>query len=160
MRSFIAAALISISLPVYGVQGVKAPPAFDSLISLLLDDIRTILSISITSENPSVYFADNREIAEAYCRPNEQCNVVAITDEKTGVIYITSGLELNNPYNVSILFHELVHFVQVKNKMFDNLDGCERWAAAEHHAYSAQSNWLRHNNLPGFKVPNFSEKCK
>lgn len=161
MRHLLAAALLIYALPSYAITGYRPPDEFiGPLVDNLLEDMKTILQISLPLERPTIYLTNREQIMEAYCEAKYRCNVVAVTDNKTGVIYLDAKTELNNIYSVSVLYHELVHFVQIKNNMFNNLDDCNRWAASEMHAYKAQSDWLIYHNMRGFKVPDLSQQCK
>lgn len=160
MRLLLAVVLLLTSLPTAAITGFKAPePMIRPLVQELLEEASLLLKINIPSEFPIIYLASREEIINEFCKENEPCSVVAITDGNTGIIYLDAKMELNNIYNVSVLYHELIHFLQVKNNMFVNLEGCHKWAAAEMHAYKAQSQWLNHHLKPGFRVPDLNAQC-
>lgn len=161
MRQFIAALLLLLALPSYAIEGFKPPDQLiNPLVDGLLDEIQLLLDLKIPTERPLIFLTSKEEIVKSYCDTTDKCNVVAVTDNKTGIIYLDAMMEFNNVYNVSILYHELVHFVQIKNNMFSNLTDCKKWAASEMHAYKAQSDWLIYHNVRGFKVPDLSVQCK
>lgn len=160
MRVFLVALLFLYTSSAYSITGYKPPDQlYGPLINQLLEEIKVLLGLEVPSEQPQVLVTTREQLVEAYCN-KDVCNVAAVTDSKSGIIYIDSKLELGNIYNVSILYHELVHFVQIKKGMFVNLNDCERWAAAEMHAYKAQSDWLQYHDVRGFNVPDLTIQCR
>jgi hypothetical protein len=160
MRHLLAALLILTSLPTYAIDGYKPPDQFiNPLIDDLLSEIKLLLDLKIPENRPEVYLTNKEQLMNAYCENKKSCGVAAVTDKDTGIIYLDAMMEFNNVYNASIFYHELVHYVQVKNNMFVGLSECERWAASEMHAYRAQSSWLEYHGARGFKVPDLSAQC-
>jgi hypothetical protein len=47
-----------------------------------------------------------------------------------------------NAFHQSILFHELVHHVQVAHGLYHTLGGCNVWQARESQAYALQNRFL------------------
>lgn len=133
---------------------------YDATVKNLLDDVRLILDTELPSEPPEIFIAPISEIQEAYCEEKTYCNVAAVTDRKTGEIIMSTGFIPNNLISVSILFHELIHWVQVKKGMFKNESECMFWAKSEMHAYQAQSRFIAKYDGKGFEVPNLTEQCK
>lgn len=160
MRHLIAALGVILAFPAYALDGFKPP---DQLINPLVDEllleINQLLKLNIPEERPEVYLSSRDQIVKAFCDNDKPCNVAAVTDNKSGIIYLDTKLELNSIHNVSILYHELVHFIQIKNNMFSSLSECHKWAAAEMHAYKAQSDWLIYHGMKGFPVPDLSKQC-
>lgn len=62
---------------------------------------------------------------------------VAIYDDSTGTILLTEGWSSDNPADLSVLVHEMVHHIQYKSRM---RYACP--AAREEQAYAAQDKWL------------------
>lgn len=160
MRILLGVLLFLTALPSHSITGFKPPDQLiNPLIDELLSDAESLLSLKIPEERPEVILTTKDQLVKAYCENRNVCNVAAVTDNKTGKIYLDIGLELNNVYNVSLLYHELIHFIQVKNKLYDHLNDCERWALSEMHAYKAQSQWLIVHGFRGFRVPDLSDQC-
>lgn len=132
---------------------------YDATVLPLLNDLKTILDTDLPDKNPEVYIASIEEIQKAYCASDIPCNVAAITNRNTGVIIMTTGFIPNNLISVSILFHELVHWVQVKKGMFKDEPECLFWAKSEMHAYKAQSKFIEKNGGRPFDVPDLTKKC-
>jgi hypothetical protein len=66
------------------------------------------------------------------------CNIMGMVDNE-GVVYVVKELDFSNPLHASVLFHELVHYLQWVNK--GPLDGtCEVWMEREMEAFKLQ--WL------------------
>jgi hypothetical protein len=133
---------------------------YDATVKYLLEDVRLILDTDLPSEQPEIYIAPITAIQDAYCEEKRHCNVAAVTDRKTGEIVMSTGFIPNNLISVSILFHELVHWVQVKKGMFKNESECMLWAKSEMHAYQAQSKFVAKYDGKGFEVPDLTEQCK
>jgi hypothetical protein len=67
------------------------------------------------------------------------CQVRAITDEN-GVITLDNALDFSDPYDASILIHEMVHYVDwAKDGPAKN---CAEWLRREQRAYSIQGHAL------------------
>lgn len=137
-----------------------SPNIYDATVEPLLVDIKTILNVDLPNGKPDVFIAPLSEIQKAYCEHDRACNVAAITNRETGDIIMTTGFIPNNLISVSILFHELVHWVQVKNGMFINETECMFWAKSEMHAYQAQSKFIEKNGGRPFDVPDLTVQCK
>ena len=133
---------------------------YDATVEPLLSEIRQILNTDLPDGKPDVFIAPISEIQRVYCEPNTSCNVAAITNRETGDIIMTTGFIPNNLISVSILFHELVHWVQVKKGMFKDEPECLFWAKSEMHAYKAQSKFIEKNGGRPFEVPDLTEQCK
>ena len=103
-------------------------------------DVEKILKVKAPNEKPKIMVAPREKIKELYCEDLNKCNVVAVTNRETGEIIVSEGFIPNNAFSVSILFHELVHWFQVKHKMFTTESDCLNWSKAEIHAYKAQAN--------------------
>jgi len=133
---------------------------YDVTVRYLLEDIKQILETDLPDEQPEIYIASITDIQRAYCDEKQNCNVAAITDRKTGEIVVSTAFIPNNLISVSILFHELVHWVQVKKGMFKDETECMFWAKSEMHAYQAQSKFVAKYDGKGFVVPDLTGQCK
>lgn len=134
---------------------------YQTMIAPLLTDLSHILGITLPDGMPKIYLASGEEIRGAYCGDRHNCsNIAAITNRDTGEIIMNESFIPNNLFAVSILFHELVHWVQIKHRWFNDLPDCERWAQQEMQAYRAQAGWLRQHGHPGFEVPDLAQQCQ
>lgn len=136
------------------------PLLYKANILPLLKDIEYMLAIDLQGELPIVYTAPRDQIARAYCEGESSCSVAAVTDRRTGEIYVIPGLIVNNLGAASVVFHELVHWVQVKQGWWKEDPDCVRWAKQEMHAYKLQSVWLVRNGARAFEVPNLLDQCR
>lgn len=133
---------------------------YDNTVEQLLRDVKEILDVELPDEKPKIYVASIEQIRNVYCEEKTHCNVGAITDRTNGDIILNVGFLPNNLYTVSILFHELVHWVQVKNKMFENETECMFWAKSEMHAYQAQSKFIEKNGGRPFEISDLTLECQ
>lgn len=137
-----------------------SPIMYENVIIPLLREIEPISGVKLPDSMPNVFVASRRAIEKAYCKGEESCNVAAITDDKTGDIILSPALLQLNLFTVSVIFHELVHWAQVKNNMFVETDECVHWAKSEMHAYNAQSKFLMKHGVRGLDVPDLLTQCK
>ena len=160
MRKLIAVILLLMPQLSFAIEGIPYPEALiKPLMESLLQDIKNNTTFRVPEERPKVFFSSIVQLSKAYCNLEEPCNVAAVTDSDTGNIYIRSNIALNNTFNISIFYHELIHFIQIKNNMYRDLKGCYKWAAAETQAYKAQSDWLTYKGFKGFVVPDLAIHC-
>lgn len=137
------------------------PIMYENLVIPLLSEVTAITGLSLPDERPKVYLASRHAIEEAYCsEERKDCHVAAITDDDTGDIFLSPVLLQINVLTASVIFHELVHWAQIKNKMFVNEPSCLHWAKSEMHAYGAQSKFLEKHTGNGFEVPDLLSQCK
>jgi hypothetical protein len=138
------------------------PPVFyQNLIEPLMTEITEITRLPLPKERPQVYIVSQVQIQESYCQSQQHdCHVAAITDDKTGEIMLSPALLQINLFTVSVIFHELVHWAQVKNHLFSDEPDCLHWAKSEIHAYTAQSRFLEKHNGHGFAVPDLLAQCR
>lgn len=164
MRIFITVMLSLLTTTIYAQDLDKielSPLLYENLITPLLVEVIEISGLKMPTDKPIVYIAHRHQIQKVYCTDNTtNCTVAAITDEETGEIYLSHALLQTNLFTVSVIFHELVHFVQIKNKLFQEYSGCVYWAKSEMHAYSLQSKFLVKHGTNGFVVPNLLDQCK
>jgi hypothetical protein len=159
---FFLTLMVAVQSHAQEISKTPIPPImYENLIRPLMTEITEITRLPLPKEQPKVYLASRQAIEEAYCKnAGHDCHVAAITDDKTGEILISPTLLQINLFTASVVFHELVHWAQVKNGMFKNESDCRHWAKSEQHAYTAQSRFLQKHGAAGFAVPNLLEQCK
>lgn len=166
MKKLLVLALLIFTTGAAAEQDVKInkqpinPVLYQANILPLLEDLESMLNIDLKGEKPVIYVASLEEVAKVYCPDNEKCSIAAVTDRNTGEIYITLGLIINNLGAASVVFHELVHWVQVKQGWWKEDSDCVRWAKQEMHAYKMQSLWLVSNGGKPFQIENLIAQCK
>jgi hypothetical protein len=134
---------------------------YQRVIVPLIPQVLEITRLPTPPELPTIYLASRQDIQSLYCSldtPN--CGVAAVTDDKTGEITLSQELIMANLITVSVIFHELVHWAQIKNHLFEDEADCAHWAKSEMHAYTAQSRFLMLNGAHGLIVPNLLEQCR
>ena len=137
------------------------PILYQNLIERLIPEVTEITRLPVPDEKPQVFVADRNQIELAYCgNQQHDCHVAAITDDKTGEIILSPALLQLNVFTASVVFHELVHWAQVKNGMFTDEPDCIHWAKSEMHAYTAQSRFLEKQAGRGFPVPDLLAQCR
>jgi len=111
------------------------------LITVLVAWLSANFDLPATQDQPQVKFVTQQEMASvrygAAATASQAENLVAIFDDRTRTIYLAHAWSGDTPAEVSVLVHELVHFLQ-------NAGG-KRYAclgAREALAYSAQERWL------------------
>lgn len=163
MRLIFTLALLAVGLAGHAEEINKSgllKPIHEQTVTNLLPDLAEILGEPLPDERPVVTLASRDEIQRAYCIEGAACGVAAITNRDTGEIVLHEGFMPNSLFSVSILFHEMVHWVQVKRKKYRDLPDCERWATMEMEAYTAQAQFLRKHGHRGFEVPNLMHQCQ
>ena len=141
---------------------VPLPDVFyQHIIQPLLPEIEIITRLPLPSTLPVVYLARRADIQAVYCNADSrECSVAAVTDARTGDITLSQELLMSNLVTISVVFHELVHWAQIKNHLFDDEADCAHWAKSEMHAYTAQSRWLALHGAHGFAVPDLLTTCR
>ncbi|AXI56378.1 hypothetical protein C1J05_19370 [Sulfitobacter sp. JL08] len=102
-------------------------------------DTTTVLPAADTSA--TIVFVDAQDLAE----PSEMASMIGSTprglyDPDTGTISLVRPWSAENPQDVAVLLHELVHHRQGGKHFY-----CE--AAKEHAAYHVQKNWLAEREI-------------
>ena len=82
---------------------------------------------------PLVHIVSNARLQEMGCK-NACPGIHAV--ERYGEVFIDAALDMSDPYDASIVFHEFVHFLQWANK--GDATSCEEWEAREEEAYRLQ----------------------
>lgn len=152
-------------VPAALAQQLEARPLpqiyYSNLIKPLMEEIKTLTRLPLPRSQPRVFLADRRAIEQIYCPQQlHDCHVAAITDDKTGDIILSPELLQINVYTASVVFHELVHWAQVKNHLFAQDRGCVHWARSEQHAYTAQSRFLELHGARPLTVPDLMAQCR
>ena len=89
---------------------------------------------------PEVHRVPHAQIEAMACQ--HTCRVRAIYIPHLGV-YIDDNLDIeNNPFDRSILLHELVHHAQAAMGKYEDLSLCESWKSSEAEAYRIQDAYL------------------
>lgn len=135
-------------------------PLHQAMIQNLLPELEEILAEPLPQEQPSISLAPAEQLQRLYCADNTACGVAAVTNRETGEIILQDSFIPNTLFAVSIVFHELVHWVQVKKHKYRDLDDCHRWAMMEMEAYHAQSRFLQRHGHRSFSVPNLTHQCQ
>jgi len=81
-----------------------------------------------------------RDMQERLC--GGPCTIRAAYVPGEGVYIDEAMRPLTNRYHQSILFHELVHHVQVENGSHAEHGDCHRWGKRENEAYALQNRFL------------------
>ena len=110
------------------------------LVDSLLDTIAGMSSYQKPSVAPRVFKVSRAEIEQTMCRG--PCAVRAWHLPESGIFIDDSLTPETDLAHRSILFHELVHFVQDLNGVGEGLDECDRWLQREREAYWLQNQYL------------------
>ncbi len=103
-------------------------------------DTTTALPTAVTPAK--IVFVDAQDVAE----PSEMASMIGsvprgLYDPDIGTITLVNPWSAENPQDVAVLLHELVHHRQGGNHFY-----CE--AAKEYAAYHVQKDWLAERELP------------
>jgi hypothetical protein len=110
------------------------------LIDSLLDAITQLSTFRKPNTLPQVTRVSHADIEHTLC--NASCTVKAFYLPDEGLFFDESLTPERNLIHRSILFHELVHFVQEVNGTAARLDPCHRWVQREQQAYELQAKYL------------------
>ena len=125
---------------------VGRPDTLDELIRRLLVSIRALSQYHVEVEMPVVRSLPLPEIHRRLC--GGQCTIRAAYVPGDG-LYIDEAMHpLTDQYEQSILFHELVHHVQVVTTSHAEYDECRQWRGRENEAYALQNQFLFSLGLP------------
>ena len=111
------------------------------LIAELHHWIDTATDLPVADAPASIVFASSSDIAE----PSEMAALIGgaprgLYDQGTGTVTLVLPWSEENPQDVAVLLHELVHHRQMGRHFY-----CE--AAKEHAAYKLQRDWLAEQNV-------------
>ena len=103
----------------------------------------------LPEDAPTIYLTPADKLDEIVC--GKPCGAKAAQVEKA--IYLLETLDMTEPFNASILLHELVHFVQWK-KNGPSKD-CDEYRAREVEAYQIQFDALERLGIrpPSVAIP-------
>jgi len=110
------------------------------LVDSLLEAITRLSSYSKPSTTPRVSKVSRAEIERTICQG--PCAIKAWYLPQEGIFLDDSLTPETNLVHRSILFHELVHFVQEVNREAASMDDCHRWLHREREAYDLQNQYL------------------
>jgi hypothetical protein len=105
----------------------RAPPASDATLPLWLPMHPLALAQTVCPQRP------------AACR-----GLVAAYDTERSRILYRDTLDLRDPSDQSFLVHELVHWLQHRDRALADEPDCPSVLAAEHEAYAVQNRYLGH----------------
>lgn len=116
--------------------------ALASLIVELFAAIRLVSGYPAPESLPPVHLVRQSEIQQKVCA-GKACQVKAFYHPEWGV-FVADTLDVRNePFDRSILLHELVHHLQRTTGKFDGVDSlCHRRNAQELEAYEIQNRYL------------------
>lgn len=110
------------------------------LVDSLLQTIIGLTHYRKPGTAPRVTKVSRAQIEQTIC--NEPCAVKAWYLPEEGIFLDESLTPETNLIHRSILFHELVHWVQDVNGEAASLDPCHRWLQREQQAYELQYRYL------------------
>jgi hypothetical protein len=110
------------------------------LVDSLLQALSKLSSYGKPATTPRVSKVSRAEIERTVC--DGPCAVKAWYMPGEGIFLDDSLTPETNLVHRSILFHELVHFVQDVNGEADSMDACHRWLHREREAYELQNQYL------------------
>lgn len=110
------------------------------LVDSLLDTIARMSNYQKPGVAPRIFKVSRAQIEQTMCRG--PCAVRAWHLPESGIFIDDSLTPEIDLAHRSILFHELVHFVQDLNGVGGGLDECTRWLQREREAYWLQNQYL------------------
>lgn len=132
-----------------GLPAISEPPKVEIVPA---QDILFKRYNAFTSQAQQALIAQDRQNATI----DKRREAVAVYDDRNGTIFLPEGWNGNNPGDVSVLVHEMVHHMQRKAEL---RYACP--AAREELAYAAQDKWLRmfgRNLFDEFNLDEFTLK--
>ena len=143
----------SSSVTVYGAQVARMPVEetllsrqigrpdnVDMLMRRMLVTIGEWSHYDVDVTLPEIHAMSLVDIQRKLC--GGPCAIRAAYVPGDGLYYDMQMQPLTNRYHQSILFHELVHHVQVENGSHFGDDECHRWGKREDEAYALQNQFL------------------
>ena len=118
------------------------PTALNSLLVELFAAIKLVSGYPAPATMPEVQAMPQVEIQKRLCN-SRPCQIKAFYHPEGGVIVDQSLDFTNDPFDRSILLHELVHHLQKTTGKFDSVvNFCTRRNAQELEAYEIQNRYL------------------
>lgn len=119
---------------------IGRPDDINELVRRLLETMGDLSHYDVDVPMPVVRVTPLADIHQRFCgRP---CTIRAAYVPGEGLYYDAAMRPLTNRYDQSVLFHELVHHVQVENESHPDGRECHRWGAREVEAYALQNRFL------------------
>lgn len=119
---------------------IGRPDNVDELVRRMLTAIRAWSPYDADVSVPIVRAISREDMQQRLC--GGPCTVRAAYVPGEGVYYDAAMEPLSNRYHQSILFHELVHHVQVEHASHAEFEECPRWGQRESEAYALQNRYL------------------
>lgn len=127
----------------------------EALLLTLFMVIRSIAGYPEPAVYPEIHRLPAAVIAERVCgRP---CDVRAAFIQGEGVLIDETFDVARDPMGMSVLLHELVHYVQERDGAFSEMSLCRRHSEREYEAYWVQDTFLRQiagSGLSGLRMAN------
>ena len=117
----------------------------DSAISMLVY-IHAHLGISGPIQPPDIEIIASQQLEQIACP--DGCSEIKGWTTPNNIVYLSADLDMNNSYDRSVIFHELVHHVQYRHKLSIERTDCLTWKAREAQAYQMQIEWLQKTKTP------------
>lgn len=117
-----------------------------SSLTSLFSDAESLIKLKGVGPRPVIKRKTTLELRKEFCN-SQKCEIVALYHGLYNEIWVRSDFEFNNEkYFHSILVHEMIHWIQYTNKVFENENkDCELWVRREYQAYELQRLWLLQN---------------
>jgi len=128
--------------------------AFDTSPATSMDQVVRQLSLAINQLSrhktpkiaPLVQRLSHAEMEKHVCETN--CAIKAWYKPGEGIVLDESVDPQTNPFDRSILLHEMVHYFQDMEGYYAHADACDRWLRRELDAYDIQNRYLGMIGLP------------
>lgn len=114
----------------------------NELVLSLIIWISSATGYAIPANLAEVRLISQAELAEIGKEYNYE--IVSLYDNKKNIVYLHSGFDPEDLRHQADLLHELVHFLQAKNRTRPPL--CEY--SDEQEAYNLENRWLAEHGLP------------
>lgn len=129
-----------------------ASAPFPNLISLsryLLESAARMSKYRVPDALPMVTRVSRAELEKRACAENNpHCQVAALYEPERGIMIAEDLRPETNVFHRSILFHEVVHYMQEVGRELATAAPCERWYQRELEAYSLQNRFLTQASSP------------
>ena len=118
-------------------------PNLVSLSSYLLESATRMSKYRMPEALPMVSRVPRAELEKRACaESNPHCQVAALFEPERGIMIAEDLRPETNIFHRSILFHEIVHYMQEVGRELATAAPCERWYQRELEAYSLQNRFL------------------